>query len=67
MNETDTWVNKQDFSIAIKITKEGKEKLFDLPLMCDNQVWAQIFKTSMDPSLSHTVEVPDLHIRIDPR
>jgi hypothetical protein len=63
MNETETWVIKEDFSIEIKITKDGKEKIFNLPWMVDNQVWSQVFKTSVDV-LEHTVEIPGYGIKL---
>jgi hypothetical protein len=59
------YVNRTDYSIEVKITKDGKEKTFNLPFMVDNQVWAQVFKTFLG-TLDHTVEVSQYGIRITP-
>ena len=59
------YVNKAEYSIEVKITKDSKEKTFNLPWMVDNQVWAQVFKTSIE-TLDHTVEVPKYGIKLTP-
>ena len=51
-------MNKLDHAIEIKITKDGKEKLFYLPHFCDNQVWFQIFKETT----THSVELVPLQV-----
>ena len=59
------YVNKTEYSIEVKITKDGKEKVFNLPFMVDNQVWAQVFKTFLE-TLDHTVEVSEYGIKLNP-
>ena len=44
-----------DYSVAVKITKDGKEKPFNLPFVCDNEIWIQLIA---NPGLGHTIEVP---------
>lgn len=47
-------MNRIDYSIAVKIIKDGKEKPFNIPFVCDNQVWFQLFKAE---GLPHSTEV----------
>ena len=49
-----TGMNRIDYSIAVKIIKDGKEKPFNIPFVCDNQVWFQLFKAE---GLPHSTEV----------
>lgn len=44
-----------DYSVAVKIIKDGKEKTFNLPFVCDNEIWIQLIA---DSGLGHTIEVP---------
>jgi hypothetical protein len=44
-----------DFSVEINILKDGKEKRFNLPFLCDNEIWIQLIA---DSGLGHTIEVP---------
>jgi hypothetical protein len=50
-----TTMNRIDFSVEIKIVKDEKEKRFDLPFLCDDLLWLQLFN---EPGLGHTLEVP---------
>ena len=50
-----TIMNRIDYSVEVKIVKDGKEKVFNVPFVCDNQVWFQLFKA---PGLGHSVEIP---------
>jgi len=54
------YMNKLDHSIQIKIIKDGKEKLFYLPPVCEDRVWSQLFEDVTD----HTVEIWPWHITI---
>jgi hypothetical protein len=59
------FVNKAEYSIEIKITKDGKEKTFNLPWMVDDQVWGQMFKPDITP-LEHTVEISNYSMTFSP-
>ena len=54
-------MNRIDYSIEVKIIKDDKEKVFNLPFVCDNQVWFQIFKAQ---GLGHSFEVPIAGVKI---
>lgn len=59
------FVNRTEYAIEIKITKDGKEKTFNLPWMVDDQVWGQIFKPDVMP-LEHTVDIPKYSMQFTP-
>ena len=54
-------MNRIDYSIQVIIHKDGKEKEFNVPFICDNQVWFQLFKAK---GLGHTAEVPAANAKI---
>ena len=48
-------MERVDFSVEINILKDGKKKQFNLPFVCDNEIWIQLIA---DSSLGHIIEVP---------
>jgi hypothetical protein len=54
-------MNRIDYSIHVILHKDGKEKSFNLPFICDNQVWFQLFKAK---GLGHTAEIPAANAKI---
>lgn len=56
-----TSMNRLDYSIEVKIIKDNKEKVFNLPFVCDNQVWFQLFKAT---GLGHSFEVPIANVKL---
>lgn len=59
------YVNRADYSIEVKFNKDGKDKTFRLPFMVDNQVWSQMFITSLE-TFNYTVQVPEYNIVLTP-
>jgi len=47
-------MNRIDFSANINILKDGKEKRFNLPFLCDNEIWIQLW---YGKEFGHSVEV----------
>ena len=54
-------MNRLDYSIEVTIEKDTKVKTFNVPFVCDNQLWFQLFKAK---GLGHTVEIPTSGSRI---
>jgi hypothetical protein len=54
-------MNRTNFSVEIIITKDGKEKIFNVPFLCDNQVWLQLFEAER---LGYTFEIPIANVRL---
>jgi hypothetical protein len=54
-------MNRIDYSIEVKIVRPDKEKVFNIPFVCDNQVWFQIFKAE---GLGHSFEVPIANVKL---
>jgi hypothetical protein len=49
-------MNRIDFSAEINIIKDGKEKQFNLPFVCDNEIWIQLWTNGEE--LGHSIEIP---------
>lgn len=48
-------MNRIDFSVEINMLKDGKEKRFNLPFLCDNEIWIQLWYGT---EFGNSVEVP---------
>jgi hypothetical protein len=51
-----TIMNRKDFSVEIKIIdpQSKKEKIFDVPMLCDNIIWFQLL---MAEELNHSAVI----------
>jgi len=49
-------MNRKDFSVEIKIIdpQSKKEKIFDVPMLCDNIIWFQLL---MAEELNHSAVI----------
>jgi hypothetical protein len=54
-------MNRIDHSVEITVVKENIEKQINLPFLCNDQFWFQIFKSATN----HTVTIPSLHLTVD--
>ena len=55
-------MNQADYSIEVKIVKLGQHKVFNLPVLCDDQVW---FELIAETGFGHSIEVPALNVKIE--
>ena len=55
-------MNRADYSIEVKIIKLDQQKVFNLPVMCDDQVW---FEVLAELDLGHSIEVPALNLKME--
>jgi hypothetical protein len=55
-------MNRIDHSVEIVVVRDNIEKRVNLPFICDDQLWFQIFKTA---TTNRTVSIPALDITID--
>jgi len=54
-------MNQADYSIEVKIDKLGQQKVFNLPVLCDDQVW---FELLVETGFGHSIELPALNVKI---
>ena len=55
-------MNQADYSIEVKIVKLGQHKVFNLPVLCDDQVW---FELIAETGFGHSIEIPALNVKIE--
>ena len=56
-------MNRNDYSVEIKIIKDDSEKSFNLPFLSDDQVWFQLFKFKESDVRSVEIVIAGIEIK----